>query len=210
MSRLSRVASILAALILSVGILPAARADASPWYLGASVGSSSYGGKLLGGSSATANGHDLIGGYRLSRHWALEASYFDMGSADSSNRLFIGADFKTQVQNSVELDGYALSMVGTLPFGDTWSGFVTVGAAESRTKVATTAITTSPIGGTNSISMSVSASKQVFDYGAGVQADTGGAWVFRLGWRTFSGVGKTDTTGSDDVSFLFVSALWSF
>ena len=190
-------------------ILPGA-ANAADWYLGASVGSSNYGGKLLGGSSATANGYDLIGGYRISKHWALEASYFDMGSADSSNMFFFGADFKRQVQTSVDLDGYALSMVGTIPFGDTWSGFVTFGAAESHTKVMTTTVSTSPIGGTNSSSMSVSASKQVFGYGAGVQADTGGAWVFRLGWRTLSGVGKTDTTGSDDVSFLYLSALCTF
>ena len=176
-----RLTNLLSVLILAVAFIPSA-AFADDWYLGASGGSSTYGSQFLGGSSATTNGYDLIGGYRLSKHWALEANYFDMGSADDTSTFF-GIDVDTQTRTSVDTDGFALSMVGALPFGDTWGGFVTIGAAESHTKVTTTTVSTSPIFGTTSASMSASASKVVFDYGVGVQADTGGAWSFRLGWR---------------------------
>src|SRR5690242_3052660 len=115
-----RLTSLLSVLFLALVSIPGA-AVADDWYLGASVGSSTYGSQFLGGSSATTNGYDLIGGYRLSKRWALEASYFDMGSADTSNASF-GIDIDTESQASVDTDGFALSMVGTLPFGDTWSG----------------------------------------------------------------------------------------
>lgn len=203
-----RLTKLLGVLVLAVAFIPGA-AFADDWYLGASVGSSNYGSKLVGGSMSTASGYDLLAGYRLSPHWALEAGYLDMGSVDYSNAFF-GVDLNTFSQISVDTKGFALSMVGTIPFGDTWSGFVTVGAADSRTQVTTTSESVSPTLGTHSSSTSESASKVALDYGVGVQADTGGAWVFRLGWRRLNNVGKTDSTGTGDIDFVFVAALYSF
>ena len=205
-----RLMSLLSALTLAVAFVPGS-ACAADWYLGASGGSSSYGSKLLGGSSGTTLGYDLFAGYRLSPRWALELSYFDMGSADANKTVFgpapcVGTGCAAMLgssaaRSSADTDGFALSMVGTLPFGDTWSGFVTFGAADSRTDV-----TPAPL----VAAQSISASKWVLGYGVGLQADAGSGWAFRLGWRTLSGVGKSTTTGSDDVSFLFLSALYSF
>lgn len=200
--------NLLRVLILAVACIPGA-AFAGDWYVGVSGGFSTYSSGLTGGSSATESGYDLIGGYRLSRHWALEASRFDMGSADTST-AFQGVDVFTQTQTSTDTDGFALSAIGTLPFGDTWSGFVILGAADSHTKVTTEHDSTSPIFGTTSSSTSESATKVGLSYGVGLQADTGGAWTFRLGWRTMNHVGDSSTTGSGNVSLAFLSALRTF
>lgn len=202
-----RLTHMLSASILAVAAIPAP-AFAADWYLGASAGSSSYPGQFLGAGSATASGYDLFAGYRLSPHWALEASHFDMGSIDA-NSSFVGVDTATSTHSSADTRGFALLTVGNLPFGDTWSAFLTVGAADTRTNETSTSVGTSPIRPPITSSMSASASKWVLSYGAGLQANTEGGWAFRLGWRTLHNVGNT-ATGSGDIGFLYLSALYTF
>lgn len=201
-----RLTNFLSALTLAAICAPGT-ALADGWYLGASGGSSSYGSQLLGGSSATTLGYDLFAGFRLNSRWALEAAYFDMGSADTSKTVTgplpcVGTGCAamlgtTTVKGTADTKGFALSLVRTFHFSDTWSAFVTFGAADASTDVTTPSV---------NAPASYSASKWSPDYGIGVQADTGSGWAFRLGWRTISNVGKSGTTGTGDVGFLFLSA----
>ena len=208
-----RLTRMLSASILAVAAIPAS-AFAADWYLGTSVGPSTYSSQLLGFDTATAIGYDLFAGYRLNPHWALELSYFDMAPAKASKGA-IGPGFcvGTQCaatsafqaeQSDADTNGFALMTVGNLPFGDTWSAFLTVGAANTNTEVTPKYLTL------QGRPQSKSASKWVLSYGAGVQANTGGSWAFRLGWRTLNNVGNSATTGSGDVGFVYLSALCTF
>jgi opacity protein-like surface antigen len=113
--------------------LPPALADTGPWYVGASAGTAHYGvpsGDFTvvragqanpAGFSATSHADDsatafrLEGGYRFNRYLALEASYADFGSANST--MTTTAPIK-QYPGSIKISGEGLGAVGFLPLTD--------------------------------------------------------------------------------------------
>lgn len=128
--------------LLAVTVLTSAMAmaDQSPWYVGASVGSSNatiddarINSSLLRGgfSSSTivdddrSTGFKMLGGYRFNENFALEGGYFDLGK--------FGYTATTQpagsLVGSIKLRGVNLDLVGTLPITDRFSVFGRVGAA---------------------------------------------------------------------------------
>lgn len=214
----------IAGIVLSTGFAPAvARADTGPWYLGASTGYASYSGTLVAGGqrnpavpnsgsgSAYSLGYDLFTGYRISSHWALEARWFDMGSADNDVTgpgalpcTGTGCAARLGVVSSRttgETYGFMVSALGGVSFTDTWGAFLTGGVSEAKTTVKATR----QLGGV----ITEDASNHALVYGAGVQLTTGGSWIFRFGWQQLHDVGDPNTTGTADVNFFFLSALCS-
>lgn len=74
-------------------------------------------------------GYKLYGGYGLSRNFALEAGYFDLGRYSYTFNTTPAGSFS----GDMRVKGLNLDLVGILPVGDRFSVFGRVGAAFSRT-----------------------------------------------------------------------------
>lgn len=125
-SRVLTAAGVLAATVF----LPPAFADTGPWYVGAGVGATRYGvpsgddtfvhAGEFSPSAFTATTHTdnsatafrLDAGYRFNRYLALEASYADFGSADSS---FTSTSPDNTYAGHTKISGEGLGAVGFLP-----------------------------------------------------------------------------------------------
>ena len=234
-----RVTPLLCASILAI-IAVSSTAYAGDWYAGASMGVSRYPDRLVardaridqqtevpgfGGSlnglfpipaagtqSTSETGYDFFAGYRLSSHWALEARFFDMGSANSSQTIIgagpcSGAPFCTAVALTAnetvtaKADGISISAVLDMPFTDRWGAFLDLGAADTTIKSTTSVLTAS---------VSDKSTKWTGDYGVGVRYSGNSGWGIRLGWCQLHSVGDSNSTGSGNVSFEYLSALYSF
>lgn len=74
----------------------------------------------------TSFGWRLLGGYTITDHIALEASYFDAGDAEDS---ILGTDVE------IGFDGFILSGLAVLPLNDAWALFGKVGYYDADTEV---------------------------------------------------------------------------
>lgn len=86
------------------------------WYLGAGAGQSNYesvevSNGYLGDDSDLA--WNAIVGYQLNKYFAIEAGWQDLGTADDNH-------MRTDIGQSIEVDGFTLGMVGTLPLDEKW------------------------------------------------------------------------------------------
>ncbi|WP_076415633.1 outer membrane beta-barrel protein [Shewanella sp. UCD-KL12] len=86
------------------------------WYLGAGAGQSNYesvevSNDRLGDDSDLA--WNAIVGYQLNKYFAIEAGWQDLGTADDNH-------MRTDIGQSIEVDGFTLGMVGTLPLDEKW------------------------------------------------------------------------------------------
>lgn len=161
-------------------------------------------------TSTSETGYDFFAGYRLSSHWALEARFFDMGSANSSQPI-IGAgpcgggifcpQLSADETGTAKANGFSISAVLDMPFADHWGAFLDLGAADTTVKSTTSVL---------NASVSDKSTKWSPDYGIGVQYSGTSGWSFRLGWRQLHSVGDSNSTGSGNVDFEYLSALYSF
>jgi len=139
----SPVAGKLSLLALALMAAPYALAAEPGWYLGANIGQSQatidtdrIRAGLLG-SGLTAGpidendrdrGYKLFGGYQLSRHFAVEGGYFDLGKFGfSSSTVPTGT-----LNGEITLKGINLDLVGTLPISERFSAFGRIGVARSQ------------------------------------------------------------------------------
>lgn len=122
---------------------PAALAQQTGWYIGASAGESRAdmdadgivaGLRTLGYNTLQIPlddddiGGKVFGGYSFTPYLALEGSYFDLGDFDYEARVLPSA-----VQTGrVSVNGFALDLVGTLPLRDNLAAFAKVGLNDSR------------------------------------------------------------------------------
>jgi OOP family OmpA-OmpF porin len=124
-------------LALAAIVSPLAMAEDSGWYLGANIGQSvsdleheKMADSALGDNLTTTSfrvddhdmGYKLFGGYQLSRYFALEGGYFNLGKFDFEATLPAGT-----LAGDIELQGVNLDAVGLLPFTDKFSAFARVG-----------------------------------------------------------------------------------
>ncbi len=75
-------------------------------------------------------GYKLFGGYQMSRNWAFEAGYFDLGSS-SFTAITVPAG---TLSGKVRSQGLNLDLVGTLPITERFSALGRIGAQYARTR----------------------------------------------------------------------------
>jgi OmpA-OmpF porin, OOP family len=127
--------------LVALAIAPAAAADDSGFYLGASLGLANTGDNSQLGLAdlplLTGKTHDndtslgLAAGYRFNRNIALELGYVDLGEITSDVTDATGAtDTRAVVGFSAE--GVTLAIIGMLPIGK-WEPYLKAGVLRSST-----------------------------------------------------------------------------
>ena len=119
--------------------------DAPGWYVGGNVGrtqadfdneriTNTLAGQGFRVTSTTERDHDtgykIFGGYQLSRNFALEAGYFDLGKLNYGFTTLPAGSFNSETR----VRGLNLDLVGILPLSDRFSVFGRVGANYAQTK----------------------------------------------------------------------------
>lgn len=131
--------------ILSVIGSPVAFAAEPGWYGGINIGQTRskideakiMSNLLANGFTTTAMSSDnrdagfkVFGGYQFNRYLALEGGYFDLGQFSfTANTLPLGS-----LNGNIDLKGFNLDVVGTLPFTERFSAFARVGANAAKAK----------------------------------------------------------------------------
>jgi len=75
------------------------------------------------------NHYKVLAGYSFHPHFALEGSYFNLGSFDFDADLLPAA---TQSGKAGSINGFAVDLVGTLPLQDQWSAFARLGVNNAK------------------------------------------------------------------------------
>lgn len=203
---MQKTATSLIAAGLVLGFAGAASA-AQPWmggrmdtglYLGAGVGTSES--KIdtagfTGSVDESDTGWKVFGGYQFSRHFAVEAGYYDLGKV-----TFSGTAGGAAVSGNFESTAVGLSLVGILPVFNSFSllgrigvaygeqeGSVTVGGATGTASDETTEIT----------------------YGLGLRYDFGRNVMVRAQWERFR-VGGGNVGGKNDIDLYTVDLGYRF
>ncbi|MBC7621788.1 MAG: outer membrane beta-barrel protein, partial [Aeromicrobium sp.] len=124
---------------------PAALAEEPYWYAGASVGETRakidndriISNLLRGGFTAATmsnddrdTGYKIFGGYQMTRYFALEGGYVDLGKFGfTTTTVPIGT-----LTGRIKIQGANLDLVGTLPVTERFSAFARVGAFYGRSR----------------------------------------------------------------------------
>lgn len=80
-------------------------------------------------NDAQDTGYKVFGGYQLSRNFALEAGYFNLGKFSYTTMLPGGA-----MNGRYEIEGLNLDLVGMLPLGEKWSALARLGVQRALTR----------------------------------------------------------------------------
>lgn len=189
--------SLLTIVGLMAGAAHAAPGSEPGWYLGADVGRSEL--KVEQGPEETA--FAIHGGYRLTRHLAIEATYADLGDFGYTvpcPEVCIPELYPQRVDESIKrLD---VALLGIVPFGERVEAYARVGAARTDTDT-----TVSALAGTFSRSSDTSD----LVYGVGLRVHLDAPWSLRLQWDR--GSADTGVAASDaDVDALWLGAEYRF
>ena len=99
-------------------------------YVGATIGKASWsancapGGYACSQNTGNTAAFQILGGYEFSRHWGVEASYYDLGKITDNNYNYYYAD-KVELKSS----GVDIAAVARFPFGTSGlEGFIKMGA----------------------------------------------------------------------------------
>lgn len=190
--------AIAAVLFLGVAGAPLACAAAgidNGWYVGADAGRSEISPddlRTIGETDFTDTGVAVHGGYRFARHFAVEATYADLGSFSYTLDTCTGICIPELASLHVEQSGKRvdLTLVGSIPLGDRLDAYARAGVA--RTEFETSA--RSLLGTSRSEN-----SEFAGVFGVGMRLDFNTPWSLRLQWdrSRYSEDMKTD-----------VDALW--
>jgi opacity protein-like surface antigen len=126
-------------------------------------------------------------GYRINKYFAVEGAYVNLGSPDD----FIAPDTKL----TVETDGFAPYVVGTLPIGDSFEAFAKAGYYWYDVTVRIT----SPLGAARN-----KASDSTFNWSAGVGVNVFERLNLRLEYEQF------DLNDADESNALWLTGAWRF
>ena len=136
-------------------------------------------------------GWKLIGGYKFSRHWSVEAAYSDFGRLRE-----IGAG----AEASIDTTAIEASVLGAVPITPALSAFGRLGGYRSRAELANAAA------GKKSTSN--------ITFGVGLQYDFGRHVGLRAEWQRYQNVkARNDATGVEmqsDLSTFGASLVWRF
>jgi OOP family OmpA-OmpF porin len=222
MQRIIRLFPLVAALWFSA---PAA----AQWYAGASAGSveakvhegggAQSAGALgaLGFANAQTRvdkrdtGYRLFGGYRLTRHFAVELGYADLGKHQIDSNVTVGSATPGLLTHNITVDGFDVSVVGEVPLRGNWSAYGRVGAftAEAKSSVmASGAIALFNADGTRREKRSTQVA-----YALGLNYALSPKVALRGEWSRFDGIRSFDvlgTGGKTDVDLYTVGVTYRF
>ena len=164
----------------------------------------SNGADVLSGSSTlddSDTSFSLVGGYRVSEYFALEAGYVDFGAMEYRSTGVVDPiglpPTAAAFSADVEVTGFTMAAIGSVPIGAAFDVHGRAGVLFADTEFTVGA---SMLG--SSASDSFSADSQDLFYGLGVGLQLGQNWSFSLDWQQFKDVGDDDETGEADVNRL--------
>jgi len=177
---------------LAIGILVSGAAIAADngFYIGASAGQGRPNFDTAGASPAVALGVDssgsaykAFGGYQINKYFGAEASYVSVGSFNVSNG------------GSIDLYGWGISLVGTLPVGKDFSLLGRAGVNRMRERMNATGLadnTTSPT------------------YGVGIKYDFNANFSGRIEAERILRMGSNNNTISSDANMYTIGLGYKF
>lgn len=185
-------------------------ADHVGWYGGANVGSSkadiddeeitrsqSGAGFTTTDDDYSDLGYKLFGGYQFSRHFAMEAGYFDLGEFDYTATSGAGS-----LSSNMQFKGVNLDFIGIAPITERFSAFGRLGAnyAESKTAYSSTGAVATP------------SSEKERDWnpkiGLGLQYDLTPSWAMRAEVERYR---INDAVGNDgDIDLASLGLIYRF
>lgn len=189
-----------------------APAAISKWYIGASVGQADYdlsesdfdaAFAAAGFTSATDiddddTGYKAFVGWQFHKNFAVELGYVDLGEYDIDTN--ITAPTTAAYSGDAEVDGFALSLVGSYPVTEKFSVLGRVGAytwdvdSDGSTTV-----------GATLVNLDVDDDGTDINFGVGAQYDFNKNFGLRAEYEVFSDVGD-----EDDINFLSAGIVYRF
>jgi OOP family OmpA-OmpF porin len=190
--------ALLATVLISLLALPklALSQDIPGWYIGIGIGQSNAKGACDGvsGPGITCDETDtagkILGGYQLSRNFALELAYADLGQAKATFAGFGSA--------TIGAKGFEFTGIGMLPIAERFSLLARAGLFSWKVDAED---------GTGLVG-SASASGTDLTYGFGVKFDFTKDFAIRAEWQRYKDVGDLNTTGQADVDFIGASLVY--
>lgn len=190
--------ALLATALVSLLALPklAISQDIPGWYIGIGIGQSKAKGACDGvsGPGITCKETDtagkILGGYQLSKNFALELGYADLGQAK--------ATFSGSGDATIGTKGFEFTGIGMLPIGDRFSLLARAGLFHWNVDAKD---------GTGLVG-SASASGTDLTFGFGVKFDFTKDFAIRGEWQRYKDVGDANTTGQGDVDFIGASLVY--
>jgi OOP family OmpA-OmpF porin len=170
--------------------------DIPGWYIGIGIGQSKYRGACdgLSGPGITCDETDtagkILGGYQLSRNFALEAAYADLGQAKATSA---GSGSVT-----IGTKGFEFAGIGMLPLGERFSLLAKAGLFHWKVDAKD---------GTGLVG-SANASGTDLTFGFGVKFDFTKDFAVRGEWQRYKDVGDSNTTGQGDIDFIGASLVY--
>ena len=204
-------------ILASLAVLPSiANAEPSGWYVGVSLGTTSYGNSsddernLVSdlsqqGITATANvddsatGWTLGAGYAFNPYFALEGEYIDLGTAHATANTT--APITATISEAASAKGETLNLVGIWPLNDKFNFFGKFGLFNYTLNDDLTA--SFPVNG-------VSANGTTYDVGIGAGLSLTQQVSLRAGLTHFHGVGDENTTGKANLGMAYLQLVFSF
>ena len=186
----------LAASALALSAMLASTQASAQFFIGGSIGQGDIDDEVSEGliTSGTVDGKDtafkIFGGYMFNRHFGVEAAYVNFGEATYSGDFF-GAPV---TGGKIEIDGFNLSAIGSLPITEQFSIFGKVGLFLWDAEASDT---------TAGFPFSAKDDGSDLSFGIGLGYNFSRNLGVRAEWEMF----ETDTA---DVTLLSVGLLWRF
>ena len=200
MAQWQRVA--LAACAAAAMIVPSAgMAQSGPdsgWYVGGTLGQSKANDACsgVGGAGVSCDEKDnawrILGGYRLNKHFALEAGYHELGEASASGP---GGNVK------IESKAFEFVAVGILPIADKFSLYGKAGLYRGDTDASGNTVLFGPV--------SESETNTDLTFGVGVQFDFTPNLGLRAEWQRYQDMGGGEI-GQADVDVMSIGLVFRF
>lgn len=166
------------------------------WYIGIGIGQSKFKGSCEGVSGPgitckeTDTGGKILGGYQLSKNFALELGYADLGQTKATFSGFGSA--------TIGAKGFEFTGIGMLPLNEQFSLLARAGLFNWKVDFKD---------GTGLVG-SANASGTDLTYGFGLKFDFTRDFAARGEWQRYKDVGDLNTTGQGDVDFIGVSLVY--
>ncbi|BAJ03861.1 outer membrane beta-barrel protein [Shewanella violacea] len=151
------------------------------WYVGAGLGQANYEAVNVTGDYLSDDSDlawNALVGYQLNKYFAVEAGWQDLGTLDD-------AHMRTDNGQNIEVDGFTLGLVGTLPLNEKWFLTGEAGAYQYHIAHQMTA------------DHYVSATDTAAYFGAGVGYNITDSLAISAKYRRFAGIDETEWNTAD-------------
>jgi OOP family OmpA-OmpF porin len=182
----------------TAGVSPLAFAQDSGWYVGASVGQSSFKDGCTGvsGTGFTCEDTDtafgVFGGYQVNKYFGAELGYTDLGKITASG---------SGINASIKAKGFEFVGVGTFPINPQFEVYGKLGFFRWDVDAS---------GSGFGVGVSQSETGTDLTYGLGVKYNFTKSFGVRAQYQRYKDVGNEDTTGKGDVDVISVGVVYKF